>query len=54
MARDLLEDVGAVDHADLVSKQLVAKAKERLSVLKNSPQKQALKQFADYMVTRKA
>lgn len=53
MARDLLEDVGAIDHADLVSKQLVAKAKERLSVLKNSPQKQALKQFADYMVTRK-
>lgn len=53
LARDLLEDVGAVDHAVMVANGLVAKAKDRLSVLKESKQKEVLKQFADYMVTRK-
>jgi geranylgeranyl pyrophosphate synthase len=53
MARDLLEDVGAVDHAVMVASGLVAKAKDRLSVLKESKHKEALKAFADYMVTRK-
>ena len=53
MARDLLEDVGAVDHAVMVANGLVAKAKDRLSVLKESKHKEALKAFADYMVTRK-
>ena len=53
LARDLLEDVGAVDHAVMVANGLVAKAKDRLSVLKESKHKDALKVFADYMVTRK-
>ncbi len=53
LARDLLEDVGAVDHAVMVANGLVAKAKDRLSVLKESKHKEALKEFADYMVTRK-
>jgi len=53
LARDLLEDVGAVDHAVRVANELVAQAKARLSVLKESPSKNALKQFADYTVTRK-
>jgi len=53
MARDLLEDVGAVDHAVMVASGLVAKAKDRLSVLKESKHKEALKACADYMVTRK-
>jgi len=53
LARDLLEDVGAVDHAVMVANGLVAKAKDRLSVVKESKHKEALKAFADYMVTRK-
>jgi geranylgeranyl diphosphate synthase type I len=53
MARDLLEDVGAVDHAVMVANGLVAKAKDRLSVLRESKHKEALKAFADYVVTRK-
>jgi geranylgeranyl diphosphate synthase type I len=53
MARDLLEDVGAVDHAIMVANGLVAKAKDRLSVLRESKHKEALKAFADYVVTRK-
>ena len=53
LARDLLEDVGAVDHAVMVANGLVAKAKDRLSVLKESKHKEALKAFADYTVTRK-
>jgi geranylgeranyl diphosphate synthase type I len=52
LARDLLEDVGAVEHAVRVANELVAKGKDRLSVLKESPQKKALVEFADYMVTR--
>jgi len=53
MARDLLEDVGAVDHAAMVASGLVAKAKDRLSVLKESKHKETLKSFADYVVVRK-
>lgn len=53
LARDLLEDVGAVDHAVMVANGLVSKAKDRLSVLKESKHKEALKAFADHMVTRK-
>ena len=53
MARDILEEVGAVDHAVRVAAELVAKAKGRLSVLKETEHKEALKSFADYMVTRK-
>lgn len=53
LARDILENVGAIDHAERVANQLVAKAKDRLSVLPESPHKEALKAFADYMVTRK-
>lgn len=54
LARDILEDVGAVDHAVMVANGLVAKAKDRLSVLKESKHKEVLKYFADYMVTRKS
>jgi geranylgeranyl diphosphate synthase type I len=53
MARDILEEVGAVDHAVRVAAELVAKAKDGLSVLKETEHKEALKSFADYMVTRK-
>lgn len=53
MARDILEEVGAVDHAVRVAAELVAKAKDRLSVLQETEHKEALKSFADYMVTRK-
>ena len=53
LARDLLEKVGAIDHAGRVAYQLVAKAKDRVSVRPDSRYKDALKAFADYMVTRK-
>lgn len=53
LARDILEEVGAVDHAVRVAAELVAKAKDRLSVLQETEHKEALKSFADYMVTRK-
>ena len=53
LARDLLEDVGAVEHAVRVANELVAQGKARLSVLKESPEKKALIEFADYMVSRK-
>lgn len=52
-ARDILEEVGSVDHASRISMELVAKAKERLGVLKDSTHKDALKAFADYMIARK-
>lgn len=52
-ARDLLDKVGAIDHATKVADGLVAEAKEKLSVLKNSQPKKALVAFADYMVRRK-
>jgi len=52
-ARDLLEEVGAVDHAVRVANQLVEDAKARLSALRPSPHKEVLERLADYMVTRK-
>jgi geranylgeranyl diphosphate synthase, type I len=53
LARDLLEDVGAVDHAATVALELVSKGKSKLSVLKDSSSKSALIEFADFMVSRK-
>lgn len=52
-AKDMLEEAGSIDHAGRVSMEFVAKAKERLGVLKESPHKDALKAFADYMIARK-
>lgn len=52
-ARDILDDVGAIDHAMRVSDGLIAEAKEKLGVLKDSAHKQALVAFADFMVKRK-
>lgn len=52
-ARDILEGVGSIDHASRISMEFVAKAKERLGVLKESSHKDALKAFADYMIARK-
>lgn len=52
-AKDILEGCGSIDHASRISMELVAKAKDRLSVLKDSAHKDALKEFADYMVARK-
>ena len=52
-ARDILDDVGAIDHATKVADGLIAEAKERLGVLKDSPHKKTLTAFADYMVKRK-
>jgi geranylgeranyl diphosphate synthase type I len=52
-ARDILESVGSIEHASRVSMELVSKAKDRLGVLKDSPHKDALKAFADYMIARK-
>ena len=52
-ARDILDEVGSIDHATRVANELIANAKGQLHVLNRSPHKEALKQFADYMVTRK-
>ncbi len=52
-AKEILEGSGSIDHAARVSMELVAKAKDRLSVLKDSTHKDALKAFADYMIARK-
>lgn len=52
-AREILEKVGAVDHAVSVANKLVGDAKAKLSALRASPHKHALEQFADYAVTRK-
>ncbi len=52
-ARDLLDKVGAIDHATKVADGLVVQAKEKLSVLKDSRHKKSLVAFADYMVRRK-
>ena len=53
-ARDILDQVGSIDHATRVANELVAGAKEQLHVLRPSKHKDALKVFADYVVTRKA
>ena len=52
-ARNILDGVGSINHATRVANELVAKAKGQLHVLKESPHKEALKEFADYMVSRK-
>jgi geranylgeranyl diphosphate synthase type I len=52
-AKDILEEVGSIDHASRISMEYVAKAKDRLGVLKDSTHKDALKAFADYMIARK-
>ena len=52
-ARDILDDVGAIDHAVKVSDGLVSEAKDRLKVLRSSPHKKVLLAFADFMVKRK-
>jgi geranylgeranyl diphosphate synthase type I len=52
-AKELLDAVGSIDHADRVANEFIAKAKDRLGVLKDSPHKDALRSLADYMVTRK-
>jgi len=52
-AKAILEEVGSIDHASRVSMELVAKAKEQLNALKDSPHKDALRAFADFMIARK-
>ncbi|OGS44189.1 MAG: hypothetical protein A3K76_06090 [Euryarchaeota archaeon RBG_13_57_23] len=52
-ARDILDEVGAIDHATKVADGLIKQAKEKLSVLKDSNHKTALIAFADFMVKRK-
>ncbi len=52
-AKEILEGIGAIDHASRIANEFVAKAKDQLSVLKDSDHKNALKTFADYMVLRK-
>jgi len=51
-ARDILERVGAVDHATKVADELVKEAKRALKVVKVPAHKKALSEFADYMVKR--
>ena len=52
-ARDILEEVGAISHATKVADGLISGAKERLSVLVDSPHKRTLIALADFMVKRK-
>jgi len=52
-ARDILEEVGAINHATKVADGLISGAKERLSVLVDSPHKRTLIALADFMVKRK-
>lgn len=52
-ARDMLESVGAVDHAAKVAEELVKEAKKALKVVKNPAIKKSLTEFADYVVKRK-
>ncbi len=52
-ARDILENVGAIDHATKVADGLIAEAKKALKVVKNQAHKKALSEYADYMVKRK-
>jgi geranylgeranyl diphosphate synthase type I len=52
-ARDVLDDVGAIDHATKVADGLISEAKEKLSVLVDSPHKKTLIALADFMVKRK-
>lgn len=52
-ARDILDEVGAIEHATRVADGLVKGAKDRLSTLKDSRHKAALMALADFMVKRK-
>jgi geranylgeranyl diphosphate synthase type I len=52
-ARDILEEVGAIGHATKVADGLISEAKEKLSVLVDSPHKRTLIALADFMVKRK-
>ena len=52
-ARDILSEVGAIDHATGVADGLIKQAKEQLSVLQDSNHKTSLLEFADFMVKRK-
>ena len=52
-ARDVLDDVGAIDHATKVADGLISEAKEKLSALVDSPHKKTLIALADFMVKRK-
>ena len=52
-ARDILDEVGAIEHATTVADGLVKGAKDRLSALKDSKHKTTLMAFADFMVKRK-
>lgn len=53
-ARDILESVGAIDHATKVADEFIKEAKKALKVVKNPAHKKALSEFADYMVKRKS
>ncbi len=52
-ARDILDDVGAIDHATKVADGLISEAKERIAVLADSQHKESLFAMADFMVKRK-
>jgi len=52
-ARDVIDDVGAINHATKVADGLISEAKEKLSVLVDSPHKKTLIALADFMVKRK-
>ena len=52
-AKEILEGIGSIDHASRIANEFVAKAKDQLSVLKDSDHKTVLKTFADFMVLRK-
>lgn len=53
VARDILDDAGAIDHAIDTANGLVKEAKERLKVLRDTKCRKCLGALADYMVTRK-
>ncbi len=52
-AKDLLETVGSIEHADRVANEHIATAKGHLAAIRDGPHKDALKAFADLMVGRK-
>jgi geranylgeranyl diphosphate synthase type I len=52
-ARDILDEVGAIEHATKVADGLIEEAKDQLKILKDSQHKKSLMAFADYMVKRK-
>jgi geranylgeranyl diphosphate synthase type I len=52
-ARDVLDDVGAIEHATKVADGLIKEAKDQLKNFKDSLHKKSLMAFADYMVKRK-